>query len=74
MAQELSNHRVDVTFVGLPPARQIAQASGVTEVEVDGHKLRCLVCGSFQPLLEAFRGYEVIDITSTPTKEVIDGY
>jgi hypothetical protein len=73
MAQELSNHRVAVTFVGPPPARQIARASGVAEVEVDGHQLRCRVCGSFQPLLEALRGYEVIDITSTPTKEVIDG-
>src|SRR6266566_1959666 len=68
MAQELSNHRVAVTFVGPPPARQITRASGVTEVEVDGHQLRCLVCGSFQPLLEALRGYEVIYLTSIPTK------
>jgi hypothetical protein len=68
MAQELSKHRVAVTFVGPPPARQIARASGVTEVEVDGHRLRCLVCGSFQPLLEALRGYEVIHVRSIPTK------
>ena len=67
MAQELSNHRVAVTFVGLPPARQIARASGVTEVEVDGHQVRCIVCGSFQPLLEALRGYEVVNLTSLPT-------
>jgi hypothetical protein len=67
MAQELSNHRVAVTFVGPPPARQVGRASGVTEVEVDGHQLRCVVCGSFQPLLEALRGYEVLNITSLPT-------
>ncbi len=68
MAQELSNHRLAVTFVGPPPARHIARASGVTDVEVDGHQLRCLVCGSFQPLLEALQGYEVLYITSIPTK------
>lgn len=56
-----------MTFVGRPPARQIASALGVTDVEVDGSLLRCLVCGSFQPLLEALRGYEVINITSIPT-------
>jgi hypothetical protein len=68
MPQEMSNHRVLVTFVGPPPARQVSLASGVAEVEVDGHQLRCLVCGSFQPLLEALHGYEVINLTSIPTQ------
>ncbi len=67
MSDELPSRRVEVTFVGRPPARQIASALGVTDVEVDGSLLRCLVCGSFQPLLEALRGYEVINITSIPT-------
>jgi hypothetical protein len=31
-------------------------------VEVDGSVLRCLVCGSFQPLLDAVRGFEVVDL------------
>ncbi len=66
MSDELRNRRVEVTFVGRPPTRQIAGASGVTDVEVDGSLLRCLIWGSFQPLLEALRGYEVIDITSIP--------
>ena len=36
--------------------------------------MRCLVRGSFQPLLEALRGYEVIGFTSIPTPEgVVDG-
>jgi len=68
MAQELSNHRVAVTFIGPPPAQQMARASGVTEVEIDGYRLRCLVCGSFQPFLEALQGYEVINLTSIPTQ------
>ena len=67
MSDELSSRRVEVTFVRRPPARQIAAALGVTDVEVDGSNLRCLVCGSFQPLLEAMRGYEVINLTSIPT-------
>jgi hypothetical protein len=67
MSDELRNRRVEVTFVGRPPTRQIAVASGVTDVQVDGSRLRCLVWGSFQPLLEALRGYEVLNITSIPT-------
>ncbi len=58
-----------MTFVGRPPARQVARAQGVSDVEVDGCLLRCLVHGSFQPFLEALRGYEVINITSIPTPE-----
>jgi len=68
MPQEMPNHRVVVTFVGPPPARQVALASGVAEVEVDGHELRCDICGSFQPFLEALQGYEVISLTSIPTQ------
>ena len=57
--------QVEVSFVGTPPARQIERASGVSHVEVDGAVVRCLVCGSFQPFLEALRGHEVITLTST---------
>ena len=48
---------------------QIARASGVSDVVVDGCQLRCVVHGSFQPLLEAMRGYEVIRLTSIPTSD-----
>ena len=66
MADELEVQRVDVTFIGAPPVRQIERASGVTEVDVDGSVLRCTVSGSFQPFLEALRGHEVISFESTP--------
>ena len=66
MADELEVQRVDVTFIGAPPVRQIERASGVTEVDVDGSVLRCTVSGSFQPFLEALRGHEVVSFTSTP--------
>lgn len=69
MTRQLPSHRVQVTFVGTPPARQVARASGVSEVKVDGRRLTCLVSGSFQPFLEAVRGAEVLDLTSIPTLE-----
>ena len=67
MADELLSRRVEVTFVARPPARQIAAANGVSDVEVVDRRVRCLVRGSFQPFLEALRGYEVIGFTSIPT-------
>src|SRR6267143_1335974 len=67
MTDELAAQRVEVTFIGAPPARQIERASGVSDVEIDGSVLRCLVLGSFQPFLEALRGHEVMSLPSTPT-------
>ncbi len=66
MTRELATKRVEVSFVGLPPAQQVERASGVSEVEVDGSILRCLVCGSFQPFLEALRGHEVVSLSAGP--------
>jgi hypothetical protein len=67
MVEELRIHRVEVSFVGTPPTRQVERASGVSDVAVEGWILRCLVCGSFQPFLEALRGHEVVSLTSLPT-------
>ena len=67
MTRELPVQRVEVSFVGAPPAQQVKRASGVSEVEIDGATLRCLVYGSFQPFLEALRGHEVITLKSIST-------
>jgi hypothetical protein len=64
MAQELPIQRVEVTFVGAPPARKVERASGVSDVHIEGPTLRCLVIGSFQPFLEALRGHEVLSLKS----------
>lgn len=69
MAQEPSVQRVEVTFVGAPPVRQIERAMGVSEVEVEGAVLRCTVYGSFQPFLEALRGHEVVCLKSIQSGE-----
>ena len=57
--------KVEVSFVGAPPAQQMARASGVSRVEIQGRILRCVVYGSFQPFLEALRGHEVVSLEST---------
>ena len=66
MAEELLVRRVEVSFVGTAPTRQVRRAAGVSDVETDGSTLRCLVSGSFQPFLEALRGHEVIRFDSAP--------
>jgi hypothetical protein len=65
MTDEPTIRRVTVRFVGVAPVRQIQRASGVSDVEIEGPILRCLVCGSFQPFLEALRSHEVISLEST---------
>ena len=65
MAPDLPVQRVEISFVGAPPASQIERASGVSELEIDGSVLRCTVYGSFQPFLEALRGHEVISLKTT---------
>ena len=65
MRAELPIQRVEVSFIGVPPAERIERASGVSEVQIDGPIVRCLVSGSFQPFLEALRGHEVISLKST---------
>jgi hypothetical protein len=61
--------RVEVTFVGAPPARQVERAAGVSDIEVEGLVLRCTVHGSFQPFLEALRGHEVLSLRSIQSGE-----
>jgi hypothetical protein len=64
--EEPQKRTVEVSFVGAPPVKQIARASGVSRVEiVDGRLLRCVVNGSFQPFLEALHGHEVISLKSS---------
>jgi hypothetical protein len=69
MSGDMTVQRVEVLFVGQPPARQVERAAGVAEVEIDGKVLRCTVHGSFQPFLEALRGHEVISLKSLTSGE-----
>lgn len=73
MAKDAATQRVEITFLGTPPTRQIESASGVSNVRVDGQTVRCVVCGSFQPILEALRGYEVTNLTAIPAVNGTEG-
>jgi hypothetical protein len=66
MSEEPTTRRVEVSFVGRPPTRVLERTRGVSNVEAEGPVLRCLVCGSFQPFIEALRGHEVIVLDSMP--------
>jgi hypothetical protein len=66
MKTEQPTQRVEVRCLGTPPVRAVEQASGVSDVEIDGSMVRCLVTGSFQPFLEALRATEVISMQSAP--------
>jgi hypothetical protein len=66
MTEEPLIRRVEVSFAGAAPAEKVGHASGVSDVQSHGSILRCLVCGSFQPFLEALRGHEVIGLNSAP--------
>jgi hypothetical protein len=73
MVDDAATQRVEVTFIGTPPTRQIERASGVSDVQVNGQMVRCLVFGSFQPFLEAVRGYEVVHLTAIPVPSLQGG-
>ena len=72
MAQEPTIQRVEVRFVSAPPTQLLVNASGVSDVEIEGSVVRCLVWGSFQPFLEALRGHEVLSLSSFPTAEGVE--
>jgi hypothetical protein len=69
MAEPPEVQRIEVSFVGAAPLRQLERAAGVSEVEVHGRVLRCTVYGSFQPFLEALRGHEVLSLRSISSGE-----
>jgi hypothetical protein len=69
MLNEPRNRRVEVSFLHTPPAAQITRATGVSDVELDGHTVRCFVWGSFQPFLESLRGHEVICLSSSVVQD-----
>ena len=68
MGDETAVQRVEVSFVGAPPLLDVRRAAGVSDVEVAGSVLRCIVSGSFQPFLEALRGHEVLRLESMPVQ------
>lgn len=61
---EIRFFQVELEVVGEPPAEAVRAASGVEHVEVDGNHLRCIVRGSFDPLMRALAGCRVLSFIS----------
>ncbi len=57
-------HQVEIEFAGPPPVDAIRAAEGVDHLEVDDHRMRCTVRGSFAPLMRALAGSEVVNLSS----------
>src|SRR5947209_15200765 len=55
---------VEIKFEGDVPLDRIRAAAGVSDVVVEDHRVRCVVRGNFQPLLQALAGSTVVNLTS----------
>ena len=67
---ELRLHRVGIVFARAPDEERLRQVPGVEEMVVDGTSARCVLRGSFEPLVEALAGMGVLNLTShEPTLE-----
>ena len=61
---EMRFHEVVIRFGGEVPQDAVRAATGVGDVIVEGQRLTCTVHGSFDSLLGALRGTEVLDLVS----------
>jgi len=61
---EIRLHRVEIEFAAEPPLDAIRKADGVDDVTVEGQRVRCVVRGSFEPLMQAIAGAHVVNLTS----------
>ena len=58
-------HHVEIEFAAQPPIQAMQAAEGVSDVRVEGSRVRCNVRGSFEPLLRAIAGQGVVNLVST---------
>ena len=68
--RHIRTHRVEIEFAGEPPLERIRTAAGVDDVVAEGHRVRCVVRGSFEGLVDALSGATVTNLVShEPTLE-----
>ena len=61
---EIRVHQVEIEFAGSVPVAAIKAAQGVDRVEVNDHRVRCVVQGSFEFLMKALAGATVVNFVS----------
>ncbi|HKF77128.1 MAG TPA: ABC transporter ATP-binding protein [Candidatus Dormibacteraeota bacterium] len=67
---EIRVHRVEMEFAGEVPVAAIRAAAGVRDVVAENRRVRCVVSGSFEPLMTAVAGAHVVNLSShEPTLE-----
>ena len=71
--RRLQIRQVEIKFDSSPPVAQIQAAEGVEEVtKIDANRIACSVHGSFNGLLNAISGHDVLNLVSQePTLEEI---
>jgi ABC-2 type transport system ATP-binding protein len=62
--RRLRAYQVEIEFIGPAPTEAVRAAADVEQVAATGNRLSCMVRGSFQPLLEAITGHEVLSLAS----------
>ncbi len=56
--------RVEIEFAGEPPVEAIRRTANVDAVTAENHRVRCVVHGSFEPLIDALAGAHVANLSS----------
>lgn len=61
---EIRFHQVEIQFGEQVPIAAIRAAAGVDRVELEDHHVRCVVRGSFDPLMKVLAGVEILNFSS----------
>jgi ABC-2 type transport system ATP-binding protein len=61
---EIRFRQVEIQFAGPVPESAIRAAAGVDQVQVSDHTVRCIVRGSFEPLMKALCDRPVVNFAS----------
>jgi ABC-2 type transport system ATP-binding protein len=61
---EIRMHRVEIEFQGDVPLDAIRAAVGVSDVVAENHRVRCVLHGSFEPLMGAISHSHVVNLSS----------
>jgi ABC-2 type transport system ATP-binding protein len=65
-------HQVEVEFAGAVPLEAIRGAEGVDRVDAVDHRVRFVVRGSFEPVMKALAGSQVVNlVTHEPSLEEV---
>jgi ABC-2 type transport system ATP-binding protein len=62
--RDLAHHQVELRFAGDPPTAEFKELAGVSDVEVEDHRLKLRVLGPITPVVQAAARLGVTDFLS----------